>query len=72
MTGKKGVYKINLTNHSSEQISAQVGEGFIEVAGKVYFLQTAVTYRLTEYPEHNGNGDGKLYAYDGTTVTKKA
>ena len=71
-TGKKGVYKINLTNHSSEQISAQVGEGFIEVAGKVYFLQTAVTSRLTEYPEHHGNGDGKLYVYDGTTVTKKA
>lgn len=68
----KGIYKINLNNEKSEKISGNVGESFIKVGSEIYFLQTAVTYRLTEYPEHKGDGDGKLYGYDGTVIFKKA
>jgi len=65
-----GVYVYDTANSSTTKISDKVAEAMTVISGKLWFVQTAVTY-TTDYPVHSGNGDGALYCYDGRTVTKK-
>ena len=71
----KGFYVYDFANKKITKINDNVADGFIEYDGKIYFLQTAVTYGKDDYPAHEKNGaeycgDGELYCYDGDTVKK--
>ena len=65
-----GVYSYNLSGGAKTQISEGVGEALTVVDGKLWFVGTAVEFEA-DYPIHKGDGDGALYCYDGTTLTKK-
>ena len=70
--GSVGVYVYNLKTNEERKIWDKVGEGMTLVDGKLYFLNTSIYYDDLEYPVHNGDGDGLLYCYDGTKVSKMA
>ena len=65
-----GAYYYDVSTKSVVKISDKVGDGFVMINGDVWFVQTAVTY-VADYPSHSGNGDGKLYSYNGTTASAK-
>ena len=65
-----GTYCYDIVGGHTVKITDNVGEGFVMIDGKLWFIQTAVTY-VADYPAHTGNGDGKLYCYDGTIVIAK-
>jgi hypothetical protein len=65
-----GTYCYDILGGHTVKITDNVGEGFVMIDGKLWFIQTAVTY-VADYPSHTGDGDGELYCYDGTNVTVK-
>jgi hypothetical protein len=65
-----GTYCYDIVGGHTVKITDNVGEGFVMIDGKLWFIQTAVTY-VADYPSHTGDGDGELYCYDGTNVTVK-
>ena len=65
-----GVFVYDTANSKQTKISDTVGAAFAVINGELWFIQTAVTY-TADYPTHSGNGDGALYCYNGTNVTKK-
>ena len=68
-SGKSGLYKVNLLTKAETKISDKQGHGLCEVNGKVYFIETVVTF-TADYPIHSGNGEGYLYYYDGSSIKK--
>lgn len=67
-SGSTGLYKYNLSTNANEKLSDKCADGMRFVNGKLYYIQTAVSY-VNDYP-NNSNGDGNLYCYDGTSVNK--
>ena len=65
----KGVYEYDVTSGNTEKIDSQPACGIAACGGKVYFIRTVVTYSSDEYPSHDSAYDGKLYCYDGSSVT---
>ena len=65
-----GSYYYDISTGSTVKISDKVGEGFVVINDEVWFIQTAVNF-VKDYPSHTGDGDGKLYCYDGNTVIVK-
>ena len=65
-----GLYVCDTATLEVTKISDKVAEAMLVVNDKLWFIQTAVTY-TTDYPVHGGDGNGALYCYDGTNVTKK-
>ena len=67
-----GLYRYDLTSGQTVKISDKNAHGFTVCNGKLYFIQTAVTY-TNDYPyQTNGNSenDGKLYRVEGNTAVK--
>ncbi len=67
-----GLYRYDLTLGQTVKISDKNAHGFTVCNGKLYFIQTAVTY-TNDYPyQTNGNSenDGKLYRVEGNTAVK--
>ena len=67
-----GLYRYDLTSGQTVKISDKNAHGFTVCNGKLYFIQTAVTY-TNDYPYQNkGNAenDGKLYRIDGNAAVK--
>lgn len=65
-----GVYVYDTANSSNVKIADKPAEAMLMVENKLWFIQTAVNY-TSDYPVHSGDGDGALYCYDGTAVSKK-
>jgi hypothetical protein len=63
-----GLYKFNLSTNESVKISDKCADGMLNLNGKIYYIQTAISY-MNDYP-NNSNGDGKLYSYNETNVEK--
>lgn len=67
-----GLYRYDLTSGQTVKISDKNAHGFTVCNGKLYFIQTAVTY-TNDYPyQTNGNSknDGKLYRVEGNMTVK--
>lgn len=65
-----GLYVYDISTQTKTQISTKVADAIRQVGSNIWFIQSAVDY-AADYPVHSGNGDGRLYCYDGTTVSKK-
>lgn len=63
-----GFYRLNLSTKENTKLSDKCADGMLNINGKIYFIQTAISYS-NDYP-YNSNGDGKLYCYDGTDIKK--
>lgn len=66
----KGFYCYDISAKTNVKISSSVAQAITVVGDNVWFVQTAVIYEV-DYPIHTAGGDGMLYCYNGTTVTKK-
>ncbi|MDE6597239.1 MAG: DUF5050 domain-containing protein [Clostridia bacterium] len=66
-----GFYAYDIASGQIKTISTKQANGIVAYGGKVYFLQSDVSY-TTDYPSQNAALDGRLYCYDGTSVTKVA
>lgn len=63
-----GFYRLNLSTKENTKLSDKCADGMLNINGKIYFIQTAISYS-NDYP-YNSNGDGKLYCYDGIDIKK--
>ena len=66
-----GLYVYDIASKQTKKISDKSAHGMTVYNGKLYFLNSQVTY-TDDYPSQNSACDGKLYCYDGTNVTKVA
>lgn len=64
----KGFYKLNISTGTSTKLSENCADGLIAVNNKIYFIQTAISYK-NDYPSQS-NGNGKLYCYDGNNIVE--
>lgn len=62
-----GFYKYKLSTNQNTRISDKCADGMTVVGNNIYFIQTAISYS-NDYPSQS-NGDGKLYVYNGSTIT---
>lgn len=67
-TDNIGFYKFNLSTKEKTKLSDKCADGMLNINGKIYFIQTAISY--TNDYAYNSNGDGKLYCYNGTSIEK--
>ena len=66
-----GVYVYDISQNTTTKIADKSAHGMTVVDGKLYFLQSQVSY-VDNYPTQEASCDGHLYCYDGTKVTKVA
>lgn len=70
-TKNTGFYAYDTADGQVKTITNKQANGIVAYDEKIYFLQSDVSY-TNDYPTQTSGLDGKLYRYDGTTVTKVA
>ncbi|MCM1195382.1 MAG: hypothetical protein NC332_05570, partial [Firmicutes bacterium] len=66
-----GLFEYDISKGKTTKISSNMAHGITMLNGKLYFLQSQVTY-VNDYATQSQTCDGHLYCYDGTRVTKVA
>lgn len=76
-----GLYSYNISSKVNSKITDKVAHGIIAKGSDIYFINTALTFAAAEdIPGHETTGtinkkymgDGSLYCYNGSAVTKVA
>lgn len=71
-SGKTGFYSYDIATNKETKITDKYAHGISAYDGKIYFINSYVTYSA-DYPGHMSKDcDGSVYCYDGKTVTKIA
>lgn len=76
-----GLYSYNISSKVNSKITDKVAHGIIANGSDIYFINTALTFAVAyDMPSHEKTstinkqfmGDGSLYCYNGSAVTKVA
>lgn len=70
-TQNTGLFVYDIALKTTVKISDKSAHGITVYDGKVFFLQSSVSYN-DDYPTQQQGCDGHLYCYDGVNVTKAA
>ncbi|MDE7455067.1 MAG: DUF5050 domain-containing protein [Clostridia bacterium] len=70
-TQNMGTFVYDIATNKVTKISDKTAHGMTMLNGKLYFLQSQVSY-TNDYPTQSQTCDGYLYCYDGAKVTKVA
>lgn len=68
-TQNTGLFVYDVAQSKTTKISDKLAYGMTVCEGKLYFLQSQVTY-TDNYPYQSSTCDGHLYCYDGTKVSR--
>lgn len=66
-----GVFEYDIATRQTKKIADKSAHGMTVSDGKLYFLQSQVTFN-DDYPAQAAGFDGRLYCYDGSVVKKVA
>ena len=70
-SARKGFFRCDLNGGNVTSLSSKNADALTVINGKLYFIQTAVSYQ-NDYPSQASGNDGHLYYLDGTIPVKQA